>query len=98
MYNKKPWEGQGSRLRHLSTGTQSQPPSADNRDCENRRNAAACFSNPNRREEWHADFHRVPSRGRVTGRTTILGERVPAPRPQRAGLSDCRPKACAEER
>ena len=45
--------GRGSQ-QYSSGGNQSQTPAAGN--YENRRNASACFANPNRREDWHADF------------------------------------------
>ena len=39
---------------YSSSGNQSQTPAAGN--YENRRNAAACFPNPNRLEDWHAHY------------------------------------------
>jgi hypothetical protein len=57
MYTKKPWKNQGYQQRHLSADNQSQPSTAgNNKDYEDRRNAAACFANPNKTENWHADF------------------------------------------
>jgi hypothetical protein len=42
--------------RKSDSNTSKPQPTGAVKDYEDRRNAAACFRNPNKVEEWHADF------------------------------------------
>jgi hypothetical protein len=53
-----PTLNQGARK--FETGkSQSQPAHGFNQDFEDRRNAAACFKNQNKSQDWHADYKGV---------------------------------------
>ncbi len=48
---------QGISQKSKASLNKSHPGSGNNnKDYEARRNAAACFANPRKREEWHPDF------------------------------------------
>jgi hypothetical protein len=51
--NEKSRQNRDSRKLSVGDGTESQFGAPVN---EARRNAAACFRNPNKKEDWHADF------------------------------------------
>jgi hypothetical protein len=51
--NEKSRQNRDSRKLSVGDGTQSQFGGPVN---ETRRNAAACFRNPNKIQDWHADF------------------------------------------
>jgi hypothetical protein len=56
--NERPQPGnsRGNRT-PFSDSNRTQPQSSGEvKDYEDRRNAAACFRNPNKAEDWHADF------------------------------------------
>jgi hypothetical protein len=47
----------GERKNEYSTDSKPQSQTVfNNKDYEDRRNSAACFKNPNKTEDWHADF------------------------------------------
>ena len=52
--HEKPQPSWGNRK--LSKVSDNQPQSNLTVNPENRRNAAACFRNPHKQEDWHADF------------------------------------------
>lgn len=47
----------GARKSNWTQPTESQPPAdGNNKDFEDRRNAAACFRNQNKTEDWHPSY------------------------------------------
>jgi len=57
--NETPGSGPGARKSYNYSAINSKPQSQtafNNKDWEDRRNAAACFKNPKKTEPWQADF------------------------------------------